>query len=310
MQRVYLATKPDGDLAGVDPRLLPGFNLRAEEFGFGNRQLGRVEATVEPDVRGLLLTRFAGATDHYQTELTGSWFQGPLGSRTTVDARVMSDDIQTALGELGLDPVIAGESAELSANIYWDSAPGGAWLEHLNGDVSVLIETGTLREIDPGAGRVLGLMSIAALPRRLALDFRDVFQDGFAFDEIRGGFTIVDGNAYTDNLKLDGPAAEIGVIGRTGLRDKDYTQQIVVRSEPGNMLPTVAGLIGGPGAGAALFVFTRLFKKSFEVIGSVSYCITGSWEAPTVERIDDNATDRAASCADLPEAMLSQVSDG
>ena len=306
MERVYLATEGEADLGGVDPRELPGISIQADEFGFGNRQLGRVEVTVEPDARGLLLKQFSGATDHYATELSGSWFQGSLGTRTTIDARIVSSDIQTALAELGLDPVMSGESAELTASVYWDSAPGGTWLEHLNGDVEIRVDTGTLREIDPGAGRMLGLMSIAAMPRRLALDFRDVFEDGFAFDEIRGGFTIIDGNAYTDNLKLDGPAAEIGVVGRTGLRDRDYTQQIVVSSEPGNMLPTVAGLLGGAGAGAAIFVFTRVFKRSFDVIGSVSYCVTGSWEEPTVERIEDDASDQAASCADLPEAMMSE----
>ena len=73
-----------------------------------------------------------------------------------------------------------------------------------------------------------------------------MFNKGLAFDDIKGDFVVIDGNAYTDNLKLTGPAAEIGIIGRTGLRDHDYRQQAVVTSEPGNLLPTV-GLLGGPG---------------------------------------------------------------
>jgi uncharacterized protein YhdP len=147
-------------------------------------------------------------------------------------------------------------------------------------------------------------MSIAALPRRLALDFRDVFEEGFAFDEISGDFRIIDGNAYTDNLKFSGPAAEIGVLGRTGLRDRDYQQQFVVTVEPGNMLPTVGGLIGGAGVGAALLLFTRLFKEPLKGIGRASYCLTGNWENPAVERIDNDAQSRAESCAELPEAVL------
>jgi uncharacterized protein YhdP len=152
-------------------------------------------------------------------------------------------------------------------------------------------------------------MSIAALPRRLLLDFRDVFEEGFAFDEIGGDFKIIDGNAFTNNLRFGGPAAEIYVVGRTGLRERDYRQQIVVTSEPSNMLPTVAGLLGGPGAGAALFVFTRLFKEPLKGIGRASYCLEGSWEAPVVEPIDKDAQAKAASCAELPEEMLPAVED-
>ena len=90
-------------------------------------------------------------------------------------------------------------------------------------------------------------MSISALPRRLALDFRDVFNRGFVFDDITADFVVVDGNAYTDNLKLTGPVAEVGLIGRTGLRDRDYHQQAVVTAEPGKVLPTVGALLMASG---------------------------------------------------------------
>jgi uncharacterized protein (TIGR02099 family) len=309
MSRVYLAAAEGGDLSGVDPKTLSGLKLDAREFGIGTRQLGKVTAVVEPDPRGLVLSQFTSETPNFKTELSGSWLEGSLATRTSIDARITSSDVEAALGELGLDPVIAGESAEVTAAVYWDAAPGGDWLDHLNGEVHLSVETGSLREIDPGAGRVVGLMSIAALPRRLLLDFRDVFEEGFAFDEIGGDFKIIDGNAFTNNLRFGGPAAEIYVVGRTGLRERDYRQQIVVTSEPSNMLPTVAGLLGGPGAGAALFVFTRLFKEPLKGIGRASYCLEGSWEAPVVEPIDKDAQAKAASCAELPEEMLPAVED-
>jgi uncharacterized protein YhdP len=288
---------------------LPGLRLDAEEFGFGTRRFGRVSALVEADRRGLVLTSLESETDNYKASITGSWFQGPLRMRTSVDASLSSTNVTAALTELGIDPAISGEFAAVEASVYWDAAPGQDWLDHLNGDVSLLVETGTLREIDPGAGRMLGLMSIAALPRRLALDFRDVFEDGFAFDDIGGSFRLVDGNAYTNDLKFTGPAAEIGVVGRTGLRDRDYLQQVVVSPEPGNMLPTVAGLLAGPGAGAALFVFTRLFKQPLKGIGQASYCLEGSWEAPTIEPIRNDEQERARQCADIPAAMRDEIID-
>jgi uncharacterized protein YhdP len=94
------------------------------------------------------------------------------------------------------------------------------------------------------------------------------------------------------------------VVGRTGLRDRDYQQQVVVTAEPSNMLPTVGGLIGGPGVGAALLIFTRLFKEPLKGIGRASYCLTGSWDAPDVVRIDNDAKARAERCAELPAETL------
>jgi uncharacterized protein YhdP len=150
-----------------------------------------------------------------------------------------------------------------------------------------------------GAGRMWGLLSFSALPRRLALDFRDVFNRGLVFDEVAGDFVLVDGNAYTDNLLLTGPVADIGVVGRTGLRNEDYQQQAVVTAEPGKVLPTM-GFLAGPGVGAALFLFTQIFKEPLKGIGRASYCVTGSWDEPQVERLTPQQLEAGYLCADLP----------
>jgi uncharacterized protein YhdP len=173
-------------------------------------------------------------------------------------------------------------------------------MQHVNGDLSLHTETGSLVDLAPGAGRVVGLLSISALPRRLALDFRDVFNRGLVFDQINADFAVIDGNAYTDNLKLTGPVAEIGVVGRTGLRDRDYRQQAVVTAEPGKVLPTVGGLLGGPAVAAALLIFTRIFKEPLKGIGRASYCVTGNWEEPMVERLSDAQLEHGPMCAELP----------
>jgi uncharacterized protein (TIGR02099 family) len=309
MRRIYLAAAGESGLSEIDPRALPGLQLQAAEFGFGNRQLGTVSAIVEPVAEGVVLTEFTSRTPNFETDMSGSWLGEPSRSRTTLNAEITSTDVAAALAELGLDPAVDGESAAVTASVYWEAGPTAAWLDHLNGEVGLTVETGTLREVDPGAGRVVGLMSIAALPRRLLLDFRDVFEEGFAFDEITGNFTVIDGNAYTNDLKFGGPAAEIGVVGRTGLRDRDYRQQVVVTAEPGNMLPTVGGLLGGAGVGAALLIFTRLFKEQLKGIGRASYCLSGNWESPTVEPIDDEEPAAAELCAELPEEMRPVVTD-
>src|SRR6185503_12317887 len=305
MRRLYL-NAGDGSGAGImsdiDPRELPGVQLHADEFGVGTRQIGRLDAEILADPLGLRLVSFESATDSFTAQGSGGWFVGDEGADTTRFAvGINSTNVGEMLRQLGVAPFVEAETAEVTASLFWPGPPSAAWLDHIAGDLALRAEKGSLVDVAPGgAGRAAGLLSISALPRRLALDFRDVFNRGFVFDDITADFVIVDGNAYTDNLKLTGPVAEVGLIGRTGLRDRDYRQQVVVTAEPGKVLPTVGALLAGPQVAAALLIFTRIFKKPLGGIGRASYCVTGSWSEPIVERLTDEQLEQGAVCAELP----------
>lgn len=311
LERLYLLPGPEADVAAgnasrtaarrVDPRRLLGIDLTADDFAFGMRRFGKLRADVRADPRGLRLVSFESEQPSFKVTGSGGWFVGARGPITRLTFDLQATDVARALAALALDPVASGKAAMLAGSVEWPGAPTDDWMRHLDGTLALRLADGSLLDIDPGAGRVVGLMSITALPRRLALDFRDVFNKGFVFDELAGQFTIVDGNAYTNNLKVTGPVAEIGVAGRIGLRDRDYRQQAVVTAEPGKMLPTVGGLLGGPGVGAALLIFTRIFKEPLKGIGRASYCVTGLWDEPIVERLSAEQLERGPLCADLPD---------
>ncbi len=301
MRRLYLNAGDGSGTGDLDPRELPGLQLHADEFGVGQRQIGRLDAEILSDALGLRLVSFESVADGFTAQGSGGWFMGPEGVTTRFALSVNSSDVAKMLDKLGFAPFVAAKSAEVTASVYWSGPPSAAWLDHLNGDFALRVEDGSIIDVEPGgAGRAIGLLSISALPRRLALDFRDVFNRGLVFDDITADFVVVDGNAYTDNLKLTGPVAEVGIIGRTGLRDHDYGQQAVVTAEPGKMLPTVGALIGGPTVAAALLIFTRLFKKPLGGIGRASYCVTGSWQDPMVERLTAEQLEQGSLCAELP----------
>jgi uncharacterized protein (TIGR02099 family) len=305
MRRLYLNAGGGGGTGGgmndVDPRELPGLQLHADEFGIGQRQIGRLDAEILADPLGLRLVSFESATDSFTAQGSGGWFVGDEGATTRFAVGINSTNVAQMLAQLGLAPFVEAETAEITASLYWPGPPSSNWLDHIAGDLALRAEQGSLVDVEPGgAGRAAGLLSISALPRRLALDFRDVFNRGFVFDDITADFVIVDGNAYTDNLKLTGPVAEVGLIGRTGLRDQDYRQQVVVTAEPGKVLPTVGALLAGPQVAAALLIFTRIFKKPLGGIGRASYCVTGTWSEPIVERLTDEQLEEGAVCAELP----------
>src|SRR5690606_24788631 len=103
--------------------------------------------------------------------------------------------------------------------VGWPGSPGAFSLDALDGWLEVSVGKGRIPEVDPGGvGRVFGLLSLSEIPRRLALDFSDFFGSGLAFNRIEGRFVFDDGQAITDDLLIDGPAAEIHIRGRTGLK--------------------------------------------------------------------------------------------
>ena len=308
MQRLHLAVDESDEASQVDPRDLPGLLITAADFAVGQRRYGQLDADIQADILGLRLASFRTASEGYTLEGSGTWFNSAQEFTTRLALTLKSDNVAIALDELGLDPLLEGEFAEVTASVHWPGGPSADWKQGISGDVALRLERGSVLDLEPGAGRVMGLMSITALPRRLALDFRDVFNRGLVFDEVGGTFVLIDGNAYTDNLKLTGPVADIGIVGRIGLKDQTYQQQAVVTAEPGKILPTV-GFLAGPGIGTALLIFTQIFKEPLRGIGRASYCMSGTWQEPLVERLSPEDLSTGELCADLPPGGLNPVQE-
>jgi uncharacterized protein YhdP len=210
---------------------------------------------------------------------------------------LQSSNLLDTLNAWGFEATVSAKSGKASGELVWDDGIDGNVLGRLTGNVKINVEQGQLTTVKPGAGRVLGLLSLAALPRRLTLDFSDVTDKGFAFDSIKGDFEFRDGSAYTSNLALKGPAAQIGIVGRTGLVARDYDQTAKVAGNFGTPLAAAGVFAAGPAVGAALYLFSSVFKESLTGIARGYYRITGSWDNPKIERI---AAGQAHEAPDAP----------
>ncbi len=285
MERLYLNEKDSREPGQADPRSLPGLRVSVEDFMLGGRKFGRIYVEGTRTAQGLSFPRISSEADSFRIQGAGTWAVDSAGEQTHLNVELVSNDVLLTLSDLGYGNSIEATSGQAIMNVHWPGSPGSDFLPKISGDVSVSIEDGQLNDVEPGAGRVFGLLSIAALPRRLGLDFRDVFRKGFRFDEISGDFVLDAGNAYTANLRLDGPAAEIGVAGRAGLADRDYDQTAIVSAKIGKTLPVAGALAAGAGVGAALLLFSEIFKEPLKGIARVHYRISGSWDEPTIERV-------------------------
>jgi uncharacterized protein YhdP len=288
---------PQGPTTLGDPRSIPAINFHAAELAWGERQYGDVQAVLVKLDDGVGLKALTVTSANFNVSATGEW-RGKDAGVGRVEGAVTSNDVQAALKQLGYIPVIEAKTGRMDFKLNWVGAPTGDALSQAVGHVQLSLDKGQIVGLNPGAGRVLGLTSVSALRRRLALDFSDLTDKGLAFDTVRGDFDLREGSAYTENLLVKGPAAEIGLIGRVGLKNKDYDQTAVVTGNIGNSLP-LAALAGGPVVGAAVLLFTQVFKQPLKGLTRGYYRITGSWDNPIVERI--KSADAPAASAEAPK---------
>ncbi|MEM7282129.1 MAG: YhdP family protein, partial [Pseudomonadota bacterium] len=294
MTRLHLVASDQNDKnepadEAADPRKIASLQIKVADFIYGDMKFGALNAQLRQEPNGLRLVNLQTDAPSFETDASGLWAFGANGHKSEFDLRLTSSNVASTMTDLGYGDALSADQAELTLNLNWDGPPSQRFLHKLSGTASVGVSKGQLTTVRPKAGRVFGLLSVAALPRRLSLDFRDVFDKGLGFDSISGDFSFEKGNAYTNNLVLAGPAADVGIVGRTGLVSKDYDQTAVVRAELGNSLPVAGALLGGPGAGAALLVFSQLFKEPLKQMSAVQYRITGSWEEPVIEQIGVSA---------------------
>jgi uncharacterized protein (TIGR02099 family) len=281
---------------GISPRNVPALNFHAAQLIWGGRHFGDVEASVGRLDDGVSLQRLAVTGPSLSVAAQGEW-RGAGSGASRIQGTMNSTDVEATMKALGYADVLQAHSGKIDFDLGWDGAPTSQALNQVGGEVQLALDKGQLTGINPGAGRVLGLTSLAALPRRLSLDFSDLTDKGLAFDTVRGSFNLRSGNAYTDDVLLEGPAAEIGLIGRIGLKNRDYDQTAVVTGTVSNTLP-LAAFAGGPVVGAAVLLFTQVFKEPLRGLARGYYRITGSWDNPTVERI--RSADAATATAEGP----------
>jgi uncharacterized protein (TIGR02099 family) len=294
------AAAADAAAPEADPHAIPAVYFHAKELVWGERQFGEVTATLAKSQEGVALKSLSVTAPTFTVSAQGEWRARDAGV-SRIKGALTSSDVQGTLKDLGYADVIQARNGKMEFDLTWLGAPTTAALAQVVGHVQLSMEKGQVFGLKPGAGRVLGFTSIAALPRRLALDFSDLTDKGLAFDSVHGDFDLRDGNAYTENVLLKGPAAEIGLIGRVGLKNKDYDQTAVITGNLGNSLsiPVASTLVCGPVCGAAALLFTQVFKQPLKGLARGYYRITGSWDNPTVERIKNAGA--AAAPAEAPK---------
>ena len=271
----------------IDPARVPPLTLEIDDLRVLDAVLGNASFRSRPTAAAMEIQRLQTRAPNRRLDLTGRWTGGAGGGRTALDATFASDDFGALLVELGVGGMIAEGRGNAELRIAWPGSPMQFSLPALQGEVRLDMKDGRLAEVEPGGtGRVLGLLSVAQLPRRLLLDFRDFFSKGFAFNKLGGTVRFGGGAARSDDFDIDGPAAAIAIRGAADLRAQTFDQTIEVRPKAGNLLTAVGAIAGGPVGAAVGAVANAVLQKPIGEITAKNYRVTGPWKEPKVEVVE------------------------
>ena len=262
---------------------LPALDLIADRFTFRGKQLGRIEVMAQHAGDDWRIERLAMVNPDASMSGSGIWRGGALSS-TELKFELKANDAGKFLDRIGYKALVKGGKATFGGTLGWSGDPLTIDYPSLSGDLKLDARDGQFLEIEPGIGKLVSLMSLQMLPRRITLDFRDVFSKGFQFDTIGSTLQIRQGVMTTKDFKMHGAAADVSMSGKTDLARE--TQDLTVRVVPGlgDSASTVIGLVN-PLAGVASAIAQRLLKNPLGQIFSYDYKITGTWRDPMVEKL-------------------------
>ncbi len=262
----------------------PPVDITVERLDWRGRDIGRLRAQVVRTAEGRRLEQLELDHELLRLRASGGWRQRPEGTTSRINLELASTDSGAALALFGYPGVLAGGQASGEARLSWPGGPGDLDPGRLDGELDFTLLDGAIPELEPGAGRMLGMLSVARLPRRLLGDFSELTSEGLAYDRFQGSFRLEDGVARTDVMVLEGPSARLDFDGSVDLAAEALDMSVAVTPRLSVTLPLIGGLAGGPVGALAALATQALLGGGINAVTRVRYQITGDWDDPTVER--------------------------
>jgi uncharacterized protein (TIGR02099 family) len=299
-----LAVHPlSAQTSSQSPRGLPPLHLLIDDLRWGVMNLGRARLESHASAEGVEVELIDVSGPDLRLNGRGRWVEREDRIHSEFQGRLTTANLGGLLASAGYELGIEASRAQLDAELRWPGAPVDFSLARLSGELDLQMSDGVIPEARPGAGRLLGLASFSAIPRRLMLDFRDVFGAGLRFDEIRGRFDLAAGFARTEGVTIDSPAARITISGDTDMAAREYDQTIRIEPGLGATLPVIGVLAGGPVGAAAGLVLRQILDRPLRGLAEARYSVTGPWDDPRIELIEARVTDEQGEEAvlEIPE---------
>jgi uncharacterized protein YhdP len=312
------------NLLDQQPASVPALDIVVDDMELRGKKLGRVDIqAVNLGVTGARdaarewrLNRFNIGTPDATLTATGNWTnvnaQAPAAAsrtlrerrRTVLNFKLDVADSGDLLKRFGMPGVIAKGKGKIEGQVSWLGSPFSPDYASMGGGFNVNMESGQFLKAEPGIAKLLGVLSLQSLPRRLALDFRDVFSDGFAFDFVRGDVTIEQGMAHTNNLQMKGVNAAVLMEGQADIARETQSIKVVVIPEINLGSASLLYSAINPLVGLTTFLANVILRRPLMEANTQEFLIDGSWTDPRVTKVEHKPESSPAS--NKPESKESK----
>jgi uncharacterized protein (TIGR02099 family) len=267
----------------------PSLDITIDDLRMAGVPLGRLEALAHGGIDGLVIDQLKLVNPDSTVSMSGVWKEAGNGA-TQVKLDTQISDTGKMLARYGYPDTVKRGKGSVIGDVAWQGSPADFSFATLTGTLNLKAQNGQFLKVNPGAAKLLGVISLQSIPRRLKLDFRDVFSGGFAFDEISATLRIVAGNVYSDDFQMKGPAATVKMSGLARLADETVQLRIKVSPKLSEGVAVAGALISGPLAGLGALVVQKVFKDPIEEATSFEYMVSGPWDEPNVSKLSKPKT--------------------
>ncbi|MFU8788075.1 MAG: YhdP family protein [Methylobacter sp.] len=280
------ASKDAEPLPGLSPEQAPLLTLTSAKTLWHSVDLGRLSLVTERSPGGMAFKRAELIGEHQKWVLSGDWTSSGGGQSVThVQGNLDVPQAGQLLAQLDVSKDLTETRAIIDFATDWKGAPYQFSLAGVTGHLSLHLKEGRILSIEPGFGRVLGILAVAQWIKRAQLDFSDIYQEGLTFNSIKGHFDLANGIASTQNLVVDAIPAKIAISGDTDLVSRTVDHIVDVTPKSADAVP-IAGTIMGKIAALVGRSLTGKDQEGF-FFGS-QYLVKGSWENAEVIPIHKN----------------------
>ncbi len=266
----------------LHPDKLPALEFAIENLQVKGKHIGRLELVGHPDGKDWRMRRLRITNPDGSLMGDGIWHES---AQSEVNLMLEISDAGKILARSGYPNTVKGGSGKLTANLSWSGTPDEFNYASLNGTLKLDTGKGRFVKMEPGAGKLLSILSLQSLPKRITLDFNDVFSEGFQFENINGNASIRNGVIDSQDFHIDGSSAKVTLKGSVDL--KNETQDLRVRILPtlGDSVSLIGAFTVGPAVGIGTLILNKVLGDPLDKLVSFEYNVSGTWSDPNVIKV-------------------------
>lgn len=293
------------DLLSNQPQAMPALDVVVDALSMNGRDMGRLvliaknretASTKGAMVNQWLIDRLRLDMPEASLTATGQWapIKDSKVRRTYLTVDLQLRDGGALLSRFGMPGVVRGGEGQISGELAWLGAPTRFHTPSLSGALTVDLRKGQFLKADPGLSKLLGVLSLQSLPRRLTLDFSDVFSQGFLFDDMRGSATVREGVVTTNNLAMQGLGALVLMEGKADMKAETQAIDVIVVPKVDKGALALLAASANPVIGVLTYFAEGFLGDLINQVTVKGFKISGSWAEPEVTeaKVDERMKQR------------------